>query len=82
MSEKGKGARETVVAEKVAALNAAAVAGDGNPNLYTEGGGGKNLEFKALSGGGFEIVYDSNGIGRSAMDIANNPFANKPNPKD
>ena len=40
---KGKVKRETAAAGKVCAMNAAAEAGDGNPNLYTKGGRGKNL---------------------------------------
>ena len=40
----------------------------GNPNLFTEGRGGKNLKFKAKSGGGLEIVDDSDGTGNSERD--------------
>ena len=39
-----------------------------NPNLSTEGGRDNKLMFMARSGGGLEIVYDSEGIGKRERD--------------
>ena len=50
------------------AMNAVAEASDENPNPFAMGRGGKNLKFKAKSGGGFEVVVDSDGAGKSDRD--------------